>query len=487
MKVVLYGLMCCFVTLSVATGLWGAEGEKMKTPEQKAWEEVDSLNKQSLQDFLMKFPDGELAKQAKVAVELHDKFSSIKEGKSKGAFIISLDVLGERWKGWQKRNPDKGVLGYFVEKKGEKFNTLGWFSPTPLSGGKTGGRGTISFDERGILTSPTGDGSIIAFRTGGLKFELFNGIVFETPGDEPMYFGVIEGKGVVHIYGKGKVSTPDGKETVLDSRWATLDSATMAMAKGDWKSLIQFAKNLKSDSQNELIASHMLTFAYLMEGRYNDNFTEARECANKGSAGGQLSRFYQKLLSEFPNSEYLFLALGDAYFGEGNLPEAVKAFENSIQINNKNPHIYSMLGAAKRNAGQTDEAIDLYRKAISLDNKFAPAYANLGAAYLFQKKFSEAETFLSKAVEIRPDYALAWVNLGLVLRNQGSLDKAIACYDKAISLVPENPQAYKNLGAAYAYKGDYNKARLAWERTVELDPKGLEGASARRNLARLPK
>ncbi|MBN2269873.1 MAG: LysM peptidoglycan-binding domain-containing protein [Sedimentisphaerales bacterium] len=191
------------------------KGEEKKTaPERKAWEEVDSLSKQSLEDFLEKFPDGELAEQAEVAVELQDKLSSIREGKFKDSFTISLELLGERWKNWQKLNPNKGVVGYYV-KKGEKFNTLGWFSPSPLSGGRTPGRGTISFDNPGILTSPTGDGSLIAFRTGGLKFELFNRIVFETPGDEPMYFAVIEGKGLVHIYGEGKVTTPDGKETVL--------------------------------------------------------------------------------------------------------------------------------------------------------------------------------------------------------------------------------------------------------------------------------
>jgi hypothetical protein len=106
------------------------------------------------------------------------------------------------------------VIGYFVAK-GENYNSLGWFSPEPLSGGKTGGGKTISFDERGILTSPTGDGSIIAFRTGGLKFELFKGFVFETPGDEPMYFGVIEGKGLVHLKGMGKVTLPDGNTTAL--------------------------------------------------------------------------------------------------------------------------------------------------------------------------------------------------------------------------------------------------------------------------------
>jgi hypothetical protein len=207
-------LACCVAMLGMTAILCAAEEDKQKTPEQKAWEEVDSLNKQSVEQFLKQFPSGELAKQAKVALELQDRMAAIRDGKSKFDFVISFAVLGDRWKDWQERNPDKGVVGYYAAK-GEKYNTLGWFSPGPLSGGKTGGRGTISFDARGLLTSPTGDGSIVAFRTGGLKFELFRGLVFETPGDEPMYFGVAAGKGLVHLSGGGKVTLPDGKTTDL--------------------------------------------------------------------------------------------------------------------------------------------------------------------------------------------------------------------------------------------------------------------------------
>ncbi|MGB2937773.1 MAG: hypothetical protein WBD05_06200 [Phycisphaerae bacterium] len=187
-----------------------ASDASYNTPEQEAWEQVDSLSKQSLQNFLKKFPDGKPAQQARTAIELQDKVTTIKEGKSKDDFAISLDVLGERWKAWQKRMPEKGVVGYFT-KKGEGISTLGWFCPDPLSGGKTPGRGTCSFDERGILVSPTGDGSIVAFSTDGLKFELVSGLVFETATEEPIYFGVIEGKGLVHLKGAGKVTLPDGK------------------------------------------------------------------------------------------------------------------------------------------------------------------------------------------------------------------------------------------------------------------------------------
>jgi len=207
-------VLACAVAFGMAAAAWAAEGNQTKTPEQKAWEGVDSLDGESLRQLLQQFPDGDRAGDAKVALELQRTMSSIRAGKSKDRIAISLEVLGQRWKRWQKRNPDKGVVGYLAQK-GPQFNSLGWFSPAPLSGGKTPGRNTFSFDEYGVLTAPTGDGSVVAFRTTGLKLELFQGIVFETPGADPMYFGVIEGKGLVHLRGAGKVTLPDGTTVEL--------------------------------------------------------------------------------------------------------------------------------------------------------------------------------------------------------------------------------------------------------------------------------
>ena len=216
------------IVLALVSPAWPAE-QKAKTPEQTAWEEVDSLSKQSLQDFLKKFPNGELAKQAQVAVVLQDKLAGIKEGKSKADLTIPLGALGEKWKQWQKSKPNKGVMGYWmktgveahtsgsgnVKTSRSEINPVRPFCPEPLSGGKTVGRAS-SVDEQGTLTGPSGDGSIIAFRTDGSKYELFPGIVFETPGKDPMYFGVVGGKGLVHLKGTGKVTLPDGKTVSLE-------------------------------------------------------------------------------------------------------------------------------------------------------------------------------------------------------------------------------------------------------------------------------
>ncbi len=213
-KSAVFRLILCAGVIGMAANPWAADQKKPKTLEEKAWDEVDSLDRQSLEDFLKRFPDGELAAQAKLAKELQNGVYRIKEGKTENAFSISLDQLGDTWKDWQKRNPSKGTIGYFT-KKGETRNTMGWFVPDPLGGGKTPGRDTFSFDWRGLMVSPTGEGSIIAFSTDGLEFHFMKDVVLQTPGTEPIFFAVLKGKGLVYVQGEGTVTLPDGTTTAL--------------------------------------------------------------------------------------------------------------------------------------------------------------------------------------------------------------------------------------------------------------------------------
>jgi len=214
MKKAVFGFVCCLAALGMASPLWSADDNPPQTPEQKAWELVNSFDAQSVGDFLKQFPAGELAAQAKVALELQSRLAKIRAGKSKGDFVIPFAAFGNTWKEWQQTRPDRGVVGYFAASQGN-YSTLGWFSPAPMSGGKTPGANEMSFDSNGILISPTGDGSIIAFRTQGLKLELLQGVIFQTPGDEPMYFAVVAKKGLVHLKGQGSVTLPNKKTTIL--------------------------------------------------------------------------------------------------------------------------------------------------------------------------------------------------------------------------------------------------------------------------------
>lgn len=189
-----------------------AQEANAKTPDDQAWEQVDSTDTASLETYLKGFPTGTHAEEAKLAMALQAKLAAIRAGKQTVGFSIPFDVLGARWESWKRRNPEKGVIGYFAAK-GDKMATMGWFRP--LTGGKTPGRNVMSFDEVGMMVSPTGDGSIIAFMTEGLKYEVFRGVTVETPAAEPMFFAVLERRGLVHLKGTGKVTLPDGKVSEL--------------------------------------------------------------------------------------------------------------------------------------------------------------------------------------------------------------------------------------------------------------------------------
>jgi len=178
---------------------------------------VDPLSRESLDGFLKQFPSGQLAEQARFALELQDRFAAIRRGTFKPQAIIPVSVFGDRWQSWKQRKPGKGVTGYSANRSG----TLGVFFAPPMSGGKTGGVDSISFDSGGVPASYTGDGSIIVFSTNGVRFEFLNGVTISNPRSQTIYFGVLADKSLVHLKGSGSVTLPYGKKIDLELEFCT--------------------------------------------------------------------------------------------------------------------------------------------------------------------------------------------------------------------------------------------------------------------------
>jgi hypothetical protein len=170
--------------------------------ETEAWRKVKCMDAESLREFLTAFPNGANSYDATLNLVLLEKTAAIKSGQEKAGFSIAFADLGERWQAWKQRRPEKGGVGYFI--RGGVFGVLNVFP----------GCNIISFDEFGTPVAPTGDGSLIAFQTFGSELEYFESVVIESVAEETLYFAVVEGIGLVHLYGKGKV-TVYGKETEL--------------------------------------------------------------------------------------------------------------------------------------------------------------------------------------------------------------------------------------------------------------------------------
>ena len=170
--------------------------------DEAVWKKVDQMDTKALEKFLADYPNGKNAKDAKFDLALHKKIENIRSGKEKSLLVIPFEKLGDRWKAWEKRSPEKGAVGIYRNKE-----SAGIFAVM--------GRAMISSDYSGKIITPTGDGSILAIRTDGLDYRYIGDIVFQSEKDDTLYFGVIQGKGLMHLSGKGKVTMPDGKETIL--------------------------------------------------------------------------------------------------------------------------------------------------------------------------------------------------------------------------------------------------------------------------------
>lgn len=74
--------------------------------------------------------------------------------------------------------------------------------------------------------------------------------------------------------------------------------------------------------------------------------------------------------------------------------------------------------------GQLEEAIAAYQKAIGQNRDFYLAYQNLGEALEKLGRFDEAIAAYRRAVELKPEAAWSYVNLSRVLRQVGRVDEA---------------------------------------------------------------
>jgi hypothetical protein len=208
---------CALVVIGIFALVSATQAQEQKAPseksdnsvEEKAYKNVNSFDPQSLRAFLNGFPSGKHSQDAKTALELLDRVQNIKKGKIAADYVIPFENIGgaDGWAG-----PGRiGFTGY-TAGKGRGHITRGVFLG-PFNGGETPGRGLISFDSQGNLRVADTDGSIIGFITNGIDYGYYGGVKFKTPGDAPAYFGVIKGKGFVHL--KGAVSvTVKGKATV---------------------------------------------------------------------------------------------------------------------------------------------------------------------------------------------------------------------------------------------------------------------------------
>ncbi len=118
----------------------------------------------------------------------------------------------------------------------------------------------------------------------------------------------------------------------------------------------------------------------------------------------------------------------------GLYQDALRAYQQAINIDPEFSYPYNNLGVALSELGRNEEAIRAYQEAINIDPKNTEAYNNLGSSLLDLGRNKEAIDSYKHAISIDPTYVSVYHNLGNALVALGRNTEAIEAYQKFVRL-----------------------------------------------------
>ena len=138
-----------------------------------------------------------------------------------------------------------------------------------------------------------------------------------------------------------------------------------------------------------------------------------------------------KQLESDPNNSTLLYQIGNLYYDAQQYPEAVKYYENSLQIDPKATDVRTDMATAYHLMGQSNRAIQEYDAVLKIDGKHANALFNEGMVKWQDKMdLKGAISSWKRLLDAHPDYA-----------NRNQVEKLIAQAEQHLTIKPGNEAA----------------------------------------------
>lgn len=165
----------------------------------------------------------------------------------------------------------------------------------------------------------------------------------------------------------------------------------------------------------------------------------------------------EKFLQQEPDDFQARCRLGELYFSQGRLDDALTEVKKAIEMaeglraemNRSLAMYYSNLGTIYATKGMTEEAEAEFKRALEVHAHDVLALFNLGRVYADKRQFMEARTYFERLIETTPNDPLAWYNLANVyveldnpqVSDYNTIDMAMQCYMRALDLDPKHLEA----------------------------------------------
>lgn len=167
---------------------------------------------------------------------------------------------------------------------------------------------------------------------------------------------------------------------------------------------------------------------------------------------------------------------GLQYRDAGQMPEAIAAFRQAVELEPDHLNGRVNLGWTLHLAGDDRAAADILEATVSINPFHVQTLNALGIIYLMNEDLPGAVLAHTWATWLKPDNEIAYYNLSLAFQRSKHYDWAITQAEKATKLEPDNPHPFVALAIAHWEQGDQPRAQQAYQQAIDLDSRYTDRA-----------
>ena len=187
------------------------------------------------------------------------------------------------------------------------------------------------------------------------------------------------------------------------------------------------------------------------------------------------SGLYKKVLNVKPTAKNFFLT-ANAFWYHGNIEEAKKYLQKSIELSPRSYEAHSLNGIIALTEGRIADAIASFELTVAKNSNDIHNLSNLGLCYLLAKHYDLATQTFAKAALLFPYHDTIILNLADAQNLSGQREIAVSNYQKVIerNQTPQHSEQFQILAQAYAHIGDLPNALAALRKLEQIDGANLE-------------
>ncbi len=115
-----------------------------------------------------------------------------------------------------------------------------------------------------------------------------------------------------------------------------------------------------------------------------------------------------------PDSYEVYNELGNVYYRENNLQEALVNYDKALKIRPQYPEVFHNAGLVYIKAGQLENAKRMFAQSLQLNPNLYESYYRLGQVAAYEGETQKAVIYLNECLRLRPDFVPAQTELAKI-------------------------------------------------------------------------